>query len=72
MIGVTVNSTLVLAEAAYDLGWKSALAAMAQLAADNPSIRVVDLVHLMNMRPVAPSGTIEKMKAAMRHDPHTS
>lgn len=64
VLGVTLKSSVELAEASYEAGWKAAMLAVTLLL-DSYNGPQADLVRSANLLPIKPSPSIEKMKAAL-------
>lgn len=65
VVGISLKSSVELAEAAYNSGWKGATLAAARLLAANPSKEGLRLLEQLRALPVDPSPSIEKMRAAL-------
>jgi hypothetical protein len=64
-IGISLKSSVELAEAAYNSGWKGATLAAAKLLAANPTTAGLALLEQLQALPVEPSDSIAKMRASL-------
>lgn len=65
LIGITLKSSVELAEAAYDSGWKGAVLAVAKLVSGNPTSINLALLERLQALPIEPSPSIQKMRAGL-------
>lgn len=65
VIGVTLKSSVDLAEASYNAGWRAALLAVTMLLESYRGPEA-DLVRRANALPITPSESIAKMRASLK------
>jgi hypothetical protein len=69
VIGVTLKSSVDMAEVAYNLGWRAAISASIELMTQSDlgpdAFSLMKMMKAMQAMPVEPSPSIEKMKAAL-------
>jgi hypothetical protein len=70
LVGVTLASSVDLAEVAYETGWRSAISAAIDLMAQNDpgpdAFATIQLMKAMQAMPITPSPSITKMREALK------